>query len=501
MQINARLPHANRVPALPALLALALALVCLVFGAALAYGVAPALLIAGPILLALVAWLFYRPDAGAIVLLAIAWSFVSDVAVKRYHLPSLTLLLSLVLAAAVLTQWLRGWRVSLVFERTSWWMLAYLLVLCLGLWFAAAPDSVASVAWDFTKSLLIFILLVNFINTTKAFERGMWVLLGVGALLGTLTLFQELTKTYDTDYWGLARLEIAQIANGIADRPRAGGPIGDPNTYAQLLVVLVPIGLWGLLQARRPLERIAAGYAVFACLAGIVLSFSRGGYLALALTLALFALHVHLNLRYLLLIVPVAAGLWWFAPQDSAARFGTLQELLPGNQGAGVYSEASYLNRYVSMRMAINMFADHPIQGVGAGNYGVHYLDYIREDGSPTTNFVTVAHSYYLEIAAETGLLGLLVVGGVIVLALSRQIAAEQLFRASGDRRMAELAAALRAGFVGYLVAAAFLPGSYTRYLWIQVALAVALAEIARRQARRHSPLVLPALARQVRSR
>jgi O-antigen ligase len=133
--------------------------------------------------------------------------------------------------------------------------------------------------------------------------------------------------------------------------------------------------------------------------------------------------------------------------------------------------------------MAIYMFADHPVLGVGAMNYREWYPDYIREYGSPVDDVERNAHSFYLEIAAEHGLVGLIVWGGALVMAWSRMRLAQRLFEAAGNVRMATLAMALRIGFIGYLVTAIFYHGSYPRYLWLQVALAVALAVAARRYA------------------
>lgn len=432
-----------------------------------------------PFAVAIALGVLIRPEVGAVVLLGLRWGYLSEIAVRFHHIPSIATFLFGLLLVAVALRRFSGQRAPMVYDSTIWWMLAYLFVISLGLWYATSPSRVLMVVIDFGKSILLYLVLINLITSVKLFERSMWVLLAVGALLGTLTLYQEITHSYGSNFGGLARMEIAQIAQGVRDRPRASGTIGDPNTYGQLLLVLVPIGLWALIHGRTLVERIGAGYATFACLAGVVLSFSRGAYLALALVFVLFALHIRLNPRYLLVIVPLIGIMWWMMPPEFSARFGTLEELLPGNRG--VSSEASYLGRFVSMRMAVNMFADHPILGVGGWNYGVHYQEYIREDGSPVRDRVTAAHSYYLEIAAEHGLAGLITVGGIILMAASRLRIAQRLFSGAGDRRMAELAVMLQISLAGYLVTETFLPGSYTRFLWLQVSMAVGLACIARR--------------------
>jgi hypothetical protein len=81
--------------------------------------------------------------------------------------------------------------------------------------------------------------------------------------------------------------------------------------------------------------------------------------------------------------------------------------------------------------------------------------------------------------------------GGILVLAYTRLRQAQRLFAGAKNHRMAELAAALQIGFAGYLVSAIFFHGSYPRYLWLQIATAVALAVTAKRYAAVHAPELL----------
>jgi O-antigen ligase len=59
-------------------------------------------------------------------------------------------------------------------------------------------------------------------------------------------------------------------------------------------------------------------------------------------------------------------------------------------------------NRYAYWKVAVSTFADHPLDGIGAGGFAVAWL---RERDIPET--VRDAHSLYIETAAELGLAGL----------------------------------------------------------------------------------------------
>lgn len=474
------------------LVALMALVASMAFGFSLARDIPPILLIIAPIVLVIAVAIFLKPEFGAIIMLGLIWGFISEIAGKYYGIPSITKPLVGLLLVAMVVRRFTGQRKPLVYDPTTWWMVAYWLVIALGLWYAQNPDRVMFLVTDFAKDILLYLIVINLIVSIKSFERVMWLLLAIGAVLGTMTVFQELTQTYSNNYGGLARIKMAFIADEIGSRPRAAGTTGEPLVYGQQLLVLIPIALWGCLYGRNLAVRVAAGYTAVACVAGIVLSFSRSSYIAMGAVLLLFALHIRLNPRYLLLIGLLLAGLWRVAPPEFTARLGTLENLLPGSE-EGVNSEGSFRGRSSEMMMAVYMFSDYPLLGVGAGNFRQLYPEYIREYGSPVKDEQRNAHNFYLEVAAEHGLLGLIAWGGILVMALNRLHLAEQLFMRAQNRRMAELAVALRCGFLGYLISAIFYHGGYPSYLWIQIGIAVALAVIAQRYVAQQAPALAPA--------
>lgn len=465
----------------PAVIALVAIGASLVYGIALASNWSLLVLIAIPVALVVAIVAFIRPEYAAVTLLVVEWGYISDIAVKYHGVPSISKPLVVLLAGILLMRRFFGRRKPLLYDAIIWWMLAYLLVVAFGLWYAYDASRTTALVVEVAKQVLMFVVLVNLITTEKSFELAMWLLLIVGAVLGTLTVIQEVTQTYGNNFGGLARMEISSIAEGLGDRPRAGGSTGSPLAYGQQLIVLVPIGLWGLLHSPTWPRRILAAYCTAAALAGIGLCFSRSTYIATAFVLVLFALHIKLNPKYLLLTVPLIGALLFVAPSEFTARVGTLSSFLPGEDSEGVRSEASFNRRSVEMLMAVNMFVDHPFIGVGGNNYPALYPQYIRESGSPVPDEERTPHNYYLEVAAESGLIGLIPWMGVVVLTSARLRSARRDFTASGDQRMAELAAGLEIGYYGYLVTSLFLHGAYSQFLWLQVGIAVALAAIARR--------------------
>lgn len=94
---------------------------------------------------------------------------------------------------------------------------------------------------------------------------------------------------------------------------------------------------------------------------------------------------------------------------------------------------------------AISEFEAHPLNGGGAGSWGAWWL----EHGSLPGFFTQYAHSLYLEALAELGIVGLLLIGGFVVVAV---VGAVRSALALGS---SEIAAAAACG-VAFFAAAAY---------------------------------------------
>jgi O-antigen ligase len=126
----------------------------------------------------------------------------------------------------------------------------------------------------------------------------------------------------------------------------------------------------------------------------------------------------------------------------------------------------------------MNMFADHPVTGVGAGGYQSSFEnDYLRYKDPKIKANITISHTSVVTIMAELGLIGLTAVAFVAV-------------RFAGYVRevLAHAPPELRTAAIGLaLVAAIVLLGSQTEgrfledpYLWLAAGLIVAVDQIAR---------------------
>ena len=109
------------------------------------------------------------------------------------------------------------------------------------------------------------------------------------------------------------------------------------------------------------------------------------------------------------------------------------------------------------MIAGVLMFTEHPLLGVGIGNYETNYQDYAIVLGLEQRTEDRQAHSLYLETAAETGLPGLIAMALLFItlmvgLARSRQ-KSRRLDKASD---WPTWLTALQMGLISYLVTSIF---------------------------------------------
>lgn len=237
---------------------------------------------------------------------------------------------------------------------------------------------------------------------------------------------------------------------------RAAGPFGEPNFFALTLAVLVPLALY-LLAGKGTGRRVLGGIAVPALFAGIFATGSRGGLIAAGSALVVFALvsdHRGPRLAALALTIAALGLLPLFSAQTSSS------------------SERTVSGRVTENQVALAMFADHPVTGIGVGAYPEVYRDYTREIGDDPRSG-RAPHSLPLEILAEQGIAGALGWIGAGLVVASAAAAAGMWRRPLGRALLLALAA--------YLVGSLFLHGSLLRLLFMLVGLVLAYAFAERR--------------------
>jgi O-antigen ligase len=337
----------------------------------------------------------------------------------------------------------------------------------------------------------LYFLITNVVRTPAMLRRAIWVLLAAGTFMGFLSFYQEITKTYDNNYWGFAQMSNAAFGTGVENlygkvyQKRLAGPIGEQNRYAQVMLMLVPLGFfhfWG--QRSKFMRLLAAIGTAFAAL-GVALTFSRGAAVAFVMVLLIMTFMRYIKPWQLGLIV-VAVALLFAAVPEYRARLVSLQGVtsLVSSDGAGAGQEqadGSMLSRATEGLAALLVFIDHPIVGVGPGMFRYYYQDYAEYVGLRVLATDRQAHNLFLGLAAETGALGLLCFGLVLYVTLRDLHRTRKRWQRTRPD-LANMATAFMLAIVTYLATGLFLHFAFIRYFWLILALGGAANYIAAQQ-------------------
>jgi O-antigen ligase len=363
-------------------------------------------------------------------------------------------------------------------------MLGFFIVMILGTAFgmSADPDRAVDALITFVvEGLLVYGVMTNVVRTMGDLRRAVWVLLAVGCLLGVLSVHQQATDSYDFDYGGFAQVSEASLDTGLegsSGQPRLAGPIGEKNRYAQIMVVLLPLGLFRIWSERRTVLKVAAAVSTTFIAFGAVLTFSRGAALGVAITIVLMTVLRYIRPSQLAAMAIGVVVLFTLQP-TYLERLLTIEALsgAAGTRGASQVEDNSFRKRANETIAAFLVFADHPVLGVGRGLFPVYYGDYADEVGIASENEARQAHNLYAGIAAETGLIGFLSFMGIFGATL---VALARVRRRCRDiaPEYASMATAFFLAIVSYLTSGMFLHLAYERYLWILLALAGSAAYV-----------------------
>jgi hypothetical protein len=195
--------------------------------------------------------------------------------------------------------------------------------------------------------------------------------------------------------------------------------------------------------------------------------------------------------RRQLVLVAVGAALVLLTP-GALTRLDTLTQ---GSSTSFGVADQSLTDRAAVQKVGLAMALDHPILGVGAGNFALVEPQYRRQTAS-TLSQVLAPHDIYLEMGAEGGIIGLLgwlaMLGGAVALALRIRVRWGQAADppgAPGDAPLVRsLSGGLFAGLVGWSVASIFLHLSDLPILMLFLALLGALDVHQRRAVLRPEP-------------
>lgn len=286
-------------------------------------------------------------------------------------------------------QWLPGQIVGsrpIQFSRT---LLAYLAIVACSILWATDRNRVLFELFVLFQAFLIF---VYFVNNTESRSDLLFVMLilVIGLIIEAAAMIAVRIVGYEVSL-GPVAFSISEVDN------RVTGSFGSPNVAASYIAALLA-PCWSLFftPCSRLLKSLAAVAIVLGSIA-LVLTMSRGGWMAAAFSMAAFciiAFHKGWMSGRLFAMLATSTGLL------AIGFLPILADRLLGDDGGSAAARVP-LNQISRM-----MIAENPL-GVGANNWDIIGQRYAERAGFREEWFYTV-HNKYMLVWSELGWIGLI---------------------------------------------------------------------------------------------
>lgn len=304
---------------------------------------------------------------------------------------------------------------------------------------SSTTDAIATTT-RYASFVALFIVISQYVRKDALFRQIVWVLSVAAGVTSVVALWQ---------FFSGHMLSARTVT-------------GDPNDIAFALVTTLPLTFWLLAGRRTPRLRSLALALIGLISVATLLTFSRGALVGLAAGIT-WKFIVERRHRSAILSGVIIA----------AIVVGVVLGIDPGRVETGLKAKQTVASENVVTRLdawskAARFSVDHPLLGIGPGNFKVQYA---ASAGVPVgTPTLVVVHNAYLDIAAELGLIAMVLFISYLAVIFAYTTAAD-----AEGRGPPGLAGAVRTSLIIGAFAALTLSEQYFAPFWLLGGLACAI--------------------------
>lgn len=336
------------------------------------------------------------------------------------------------------------------------WIVAFLAWSTISTVWAVSSSTALKYVFIDVLDLLLIPVIYGAVNS----RRDAYVIIG-GFLVGAIV----------TALYGFAH----PLSASAAQSGRFSSAAGDANqTAADLAAALMMAAGLGFVAARSARLRLLVLAAVPLCLIGIIASLSRSGLLALGAALlagAVFGGRWR-GLACRLLVIGAVVVVGYFVFIASAGR-------------ASRVTSSNSTGRSTIWTVAWRMFEANPVLGTGTGNFQSAAHLYLVRPGLTSAGSLIITtpeptHNVYLQMLAELGVPGLILLLAVFVGGIGVALRAAHIFERLGDRELELATRCTILALIAYMASDFFLPDLQLKQFWLVFAIGLAMFKLAR---------------------
>ncbi len=287
--------------------------------------------------------------------------------------------------------------------------------------FSIWPGGSVKVFTDiYVKIILIFALMMSTLTSPRRLQQMTWIMIVASGYIGGRAIL---------DY-----VRGVNLVEGDRVRGAVGGMFENPNDLALNLVTFLAPTLFIIIQDRRPSRRIVASGLGVLMVGAIVCTKSRSGFLGLLAMCAVVAFYTVRVRPGVVLAGVLACAL--AVPVMPSSFWDRMDSIMNGEEDTSGSREA----RLRLFNQGLQVFADNPLTGVGAGQFKNY------NDPGVTAEKWRVTHDVWLQVASELGIFGLLTFAFLVVRSYRATFAAMRMLRSRRRSRAAPAGRPERAG-------------------------------------------------------
>ncbi len=433
-------------------------------------------------LIVLAALLIYYPFLGVYAYIVFEWASVTRMFETLQKIPTGKLLMLSILVAWIINRRFVS-RSKIIFDKNSILLLAWVAVSFVAYFFSINQAQALEGASNQAKWALTAFLVANLLDGYWKWFGAIAIYLIMNLKMSQFQIIQWLSGVSTT------QSTEAFISEGLGSGSNAF--FGNAGDFGVAMCVVVPFAFYLFVTARHRLLKLAGLVSTGFFVVSIVMSGARGNSLALFVMVFIVAMRTNKKALGILFMILFTLGYLAFAPDTTLKRFANAVE----------YEEdKTSSDRLEKWAAGIQMFATHPVVGVGINCFGYHYvLNHYVNTALPQA---TAPHNIFVQAFTESGAVGIVVLIWLIYNILKQNRAVREMYGGSGqeNRWIANYSKAIDISLVGYMVSGSFLTVLYYPHFYFLIALSLSLYHISKDRVAAGMDTPLPSAAVQLRA-
>jgi len=318
-----------------------------------------------------------------------------------------------------------------VIDSTTIFLLIFIIISFLISFISFTPRSSISIVLLTSVFMLSAPAIVAIVTSKKTVDFFMLTFVFSASLTGLYGVYQVFAGYENAGAW----IDTTLFAN----QPlRVFSSFGNPNVYATYLLLAIPIAAACIIFFKNIFIKFCAVCATALLLINLLLTLSRGSYVALAI--AVFVFILIMEKRLIILLMGFMLTLPFILPPSILARILSIVN----------FSDTSTSIRISIWRGSLRIISDFWLSGVGQGLDAYHTVyPYYSLAAANTLH----SHNLYLQMLVGIGIGGFFVFICILACFIRAMV---NFLRRTNEFRLKVMCAAIIVGMIGFLVQSAF---------------------------------------------